>query len=122
MFSSFVAEALSSGKWAILVAELESRLVGNVYVQLVRRVPVPSDDPEHWTYITNVYVEPEYRDRGFGGELLAAGVAWARSQGSIEIRLWPSTASVPFYRRAGFAPGEAPFEWDRVSRQSVTMT
>ena len=52
-------------------------------------------------------VLPAYRGQGIGSRLLAQVKAWAREQDLEFLILWPAEESIPFYERAGFAPGEA---------------
>jgi ribosomal protein S18 acetylase RimI-like enzyme len=99
---------LASGRWRIWVAERrdeqpdEPRVIGCVWVQWVDRVPRPIHRGHSLGYITNVYVVPEWRNRGVGGRLLEAAVEDGRRIGHALLFLWPTEESVEFYRRAGF--------------------
>ncbi|MCP6725838.1 GNAT family N-acetyltransferase, partial [Klebsiella pneumoniae] len=56
----------------------------------------------------NVYTRPEYRNRGFGSQLMEQVIAWAKAQQLEFLMLWPSDRSVPYYQRLGFdSPDEA---------------
>ncbi len=101
-FRDFVRRALVSGRWSIWVAELDGRLVGNIWVHLIDRVPRPYGDTAVWGYVTNVYVEPEVRNRGLGGMLLDAGVEWGRYVGADRLIVWPRGGSNSLYERHGF--------------------
>ncbi|MDQ3778689.1 MAG: GNAT family N-acetyltransferase [Actinomycetota bacterium] len=102
-FRDFVRRALLSGRWAIWVAELEGRLVGNVWVGLVDRVPGPNGDTPVWAHVTNVYVDPELRNHGLGTMLLDAAIEWSRYVGAETLIAWRSGARVSFYERRRFA-------------------
>jgi GNAT superfamily N-acetyltransferase len=104
-FAGFVHDVLASGAWRIWVAELEGRIVGTMWLQIVERVPRPGEDRGALPigYLTNVFVEPELRDAGLGSRILREVVAWARRRGVEEIIVWPSERSYPFYERAGFS-------------------
>jgi GNAT superfamily N-acetyltransferase len=54
--------------------------------------------------VTNFYVVPAHRDRGYGTALLEALRLHARDQGMSVLIVWPSERSAPLYRRAGFGP------------------
>lgn len=101
-FRDFVRRALVSGRWAIWVADLDGRLVGNAWVELVDRVPRPDAEKPIWGYVTNVYVEPEARNQGLGGMLLDAAVEWGRYVGADVLVAWPGGAAVSLYERRGF--------------------
>jgi GNAT superfamily N-acetyltransferase len=79
-------------------------LVGNIFLQLVEKLPNPVVEAETIGYITNLYVEPAHRGRGLGGRLLRTALA-ACPPGEVDtVILWPTAESVPLYRRAGFGP------------------
>ncbi len=102
-FPDFVRRALLSGRWSIWVAELEGRLVGNVWVELVDRVPGPNGDRPVWGHVTNEYVDPEVRNHGVGTILLDAAIEWSRYVGAEMLFARPSGARASFYERRGFA-------------------
>jgi GNAT superfamily N-acetyltransferase len=101
-FEAFVAEALESGRWAMFAAETEGRLVGSAFVQLIPKVPAPTDEGRTIAYVTNVYVEPPLRNAGVGRALVDAALAWARERRPDGAIVWPSGASRSLYERAGF--------------------
>jgi GNAT superfamily N-acetyltransferase len=104
-FAGFVRDALASDAWRVWVAELEGRVVGTMWLQLVERVPRPGEDRGALPigYLTNVFVEPDLRDGGLGSRMLEEIITWARARGVEEIIVWPSDRSYPFYERAGFS-------------------
>ncbi len=103
-FRSFVLNALESDAWRVWVAEEEGHIVGAIWLQLVERVPRPGESRGELPigYLTNVYVEPAYRNDGLGSRMLAEVVTFARERGVEEMIVWPSERSYPFYGRAGF--------------------
>jgi GNAT superfamily N-acetyltransferase len=107
---SFVGDALGGERWNAFAADVGDRLVGCVWVQFVERVPHPNlrRGERPIAYVTNMYVEPAFRDHGLGRELLDAAVGCARRRGASGGILWPSERSVRFYRRAGFGSDDAP--------------
>ena len=108
-FAAFAGRALADDRWAAVVAVRGQRLLGMLWVQLVERVPRPTEAPRwSFAYVTSVFVEAEERNRGLGRLILDAAIAWAREGAAdTEILLWPSERSVPFYERAGFRRSEA---------------
>ena len=59
--------------------------------------------------IGRMAVLPSWRDRGVGGELLAALLALARAQGLPEVVVHAQCAVTGFYRKAGFQKQGEPF-------------
>ena len=106
-FAAFATGALASEDWRAWVARDGDRLVGAMWLQSVRRVPVPGKRAGPIAYLTNVYVEPEHRNAGVGAQMLARLTAWCRGEGSSLVIVWPTERSRRFYGRAGFTrPGE----------------
>ena len=55
--------------------------------------------------VWGMWVAPAFRRRGYGEQLLAAGLTWARELGleSIALDVFPAdTAAVALYQAAGF--------------------
>jgi GNAT superfamily N-acetyltransferase len=78
--------------------------VGMVNLAVFERMPSPGRAPSRWGHLGNAYVRPDWRSRGVGTALLTELLAYARSEGFSRVVLRPSDRSIPFYRRAGFAP------------------
>lgn len=60
--------------------------------------------------VWGMWVAPAFRRRGYGQQLLAAGLTWARDLGleSISLDVFPAnTAAVALYEAAGFRPAGA---------------
>ena len=101
-FTRFLNEAFCRNNWNVWVAEQNNRLIANVFVHQVLRVPRPGQTQDRWGYVTNVFVAPEFRSQGLGSELFQTIIGWAREQGLELLLVWPSDESVPFYERLGF--------------------
>lgn len=106
-FAAFARRAIAAGHWGVWVAERDARLLGTVWVQLVKRVPRPITAATSYAYITSVFVEADERNGGLGRRILDAAVGWIRERAIDTVILWPSERSVPFYERAGFRPSDA---------------
>ena len=109
-FRSFITQALSSGKWAIWVAEEDGTLVSQMYVQRIDKVPRPGRFGKQYGYITNVYTLPEYRNKGIGTRLLRRVIAWAEEIALELLICWPSKDSREFYQRQGFTSNPGLYE------------
>jgi GNAT superfamily N-acetyltransferase len=111
-FERFLHDALHSGDWSIWVAEQEERLIANIYVHLVKKVPRPGRFGQRYGYVTNVYAEPDVRNAAIGSALLQQMIGWARDQRLELLLVWPSDESLRFYLRAGFIPSPSAMELD----------
>ena len=89
--------------WKCWIAECEQTTVGNVWAQLVEKIPNPVVESECYVYLTNLYVREELRRHGIGAMLLSAALAWSRSVQVQTVILWPTERSKPFYVRHGFS-------------------
>lgn len=103
-FREFWASALASGNWTVWVAGQDGRLIANIWMQVIHKVPRPGRGSGHgrYGYVTNVYTEPDLRGHGIGSQLLERALGWAREQELEFLVVWPAEESVPFWERAGF--------------------
>lgn len=111
-FEQFLRDALQSGDWSIWVAEYNQRLIANIYIRMISKVPRPGRFGLRYGYVTNVYTEPDFRNAGVGTALLRRVIAWARDERLELLLVWPSEESVRFYERAGFIPSPTAMELD----------
>jgi GNAT superfamily N-acetyltransferase len=95
-FAAFAREALADDRWRAAVADRDGRLVGTVWLQLVRKVPAPSARGEFIGYVTNAYVAPEERDGGLGAALLERLVEQVETVPIEVLIVWPTERSEPF--------------------------
>ena len=96
----------SESLWKCWIAEFQDTVVGNVWVQLVEKIPNPIEEPEYYIYLTNFYVREQHRSHGVGSMLLSEILAWGRSKNVKTVILWPTERSKAFYMRHGFATAE----------------
>jgi len=96
---------LASGAWRAWVAE-DGRIVGQLWMRIIQKIPNPTGERERHAYISNVYVTPSARG-GIGGRLVSAAVDWARANGVDTVLLWPTERSRTLYARHGFRATEA---------------
>ena len=92
--------------WKCWIAESQDTAVGDVWVQLVEKIPNPIEEPEYYIYLTNFYLREQHRSHGVGSMMLSEILKWARSKNVKEIILWPTGRSKGFYMRHGFATTE----------------
>ena len=94
---------LSEGSmWRCWVAEADGHLAGNLWLQVIEKIPNPVPEPETHVYITNVYVAPAKRGSGLGEALVKAAMEYASEIGADSAILWPTDRSRTLYERFGF--------------------
>jgi GNAT superfamily N-acetyltransferase len=112
-FAAFARDALADDRWRAWIAEDMGRLVGALWRFTLPRVPQPGRGaPQPLAYVTNAYVEPDYRNDGLGARLLDRAIESSRAEGFSLVMVWPSEGSVSFYERAGFERGPDPMVLD----------
>jgi len=92
-------------RWRCWVVEREGAIRGNVWLQLVEKLPNPVAEPEMHGYISNLYVQPILRGSGVGTALLERCLREClKSDRRIDaVVLWPTPKSRSLYERHGFA-------------------
>ena len=84
----------------------QSEIIGQVWLQILPKVPNPVGERDRHAYLSNLYVAPEARG-GVGSRLLDAALGWADRHGVDCVVLWPTPKSTTLYERHGFArPGD----------------
>lgn len=109
--ASWMADRLEeSRQWKCWVAEQESgiigKVIGNLWLQVMEKLPNPVSEAEHHAYITNVYILPDCRNGGVGALLMDAALEWCLNSDIDAVFLWPSDRSRSFYQRYGFSVRE----------------
>lgn len=86
-----------------LVAVRDGEVVGMAFLAVVERVPRPPVISRASGDVQCVYVVPEERDRGVGGQLIDAVLGLAAELGLERVVVHSSTRAVTAYHRHGFA-------------------
>ena len=92
--------------WQCWIAEGEQELVGNIWSQLVEKIPNPAAETECYLYVTNFYVREEYRGKGIGTRLLSEALTWGKANNAHTAILWPRERSKSLYLRHGFTAAD----------------
>jgi len=103
---------LASSAHAVLLAELDGRVVGLCLVASVRHLA-----SEGYAELLELVVRSGAQRRGIGSALLAQAQAWASGRGHERIRLRSGehrTQAHAFYERLGFAKARASFAFERL--------
>ena len=80
-----------------MVAASENTILGYA---LALRVPTLYANGDLWE-LQELMVDPDYRSRGIGRQLLSSVVAHARTDGAVEVVI-PSRRAGAYYERFGF--------------------
>jgi GNAT superfamily N-acetyltransferase len=107
----FLDNALNSGLWFIWVAEANGKIVSNIYIELIQKVPRPGRITQPFAYMTNVYTVKEYRNKGIGSKLLSAINEWSKEKRYEFIIVWPSDESINYYKKNGYVHCKEPMEY-----------
>lgn len=99
--TAWMARELAGNAWRAWVATDGDRIIGQVWVHLIHKVPNPIGERDRHAYLSNLYVQPSSRG-GVGTALLETVLEWARGAAVDRIVLWPSERSVTLYRRHQF--------------------
>lgn len=86
-----------------LVVARADRVVGMGFLAVTTRVPTPRSFLRASGDVQCVYVEPEARDGGLGGQLIDALLALAKELGLERVTVHSSLRAVAAYERSGFA-------------------
>lgn len=100
--AEWMRSELESGRWRAWVAIDGDRIVGQIWMHFMSKIPNPSAELERHAYISNVYVTPGSRG-GVGTRLLSAAIGAAKASYVDSVVLWPTEQSRSLYLRHGFA-------------------
>jgi len=99
-WSRQVASGTDSPSQIALVAEIDAQLVGLVWGG------IDDSDPGR-VHLTQMWVDPDFRDRGVGRSLLSAVISWAVRTSARSVLLSVTCGNGPatrLYASAGFEP------------------
>ena len=99
----FLTDLTSSSHSFLFVAESGGRTVGFISGEL--REGSPTFRQRTWASVDDVFVEPDYRNRGMGRVLLKSVEEWAKERGADGISLQVAAANGrgrKFYGELGF--------------------
>src|SRR5579885_1840613 len=110
----FVARATSwmyarlgpESHWRVWLLEHDGAAIGNIWLQIIEKIPNPGAESEAYGYISNFYVASEHRNQGGGSRLLAAALDECPRERVSAVFLWASDESRQLYARNGFVVAE----------------
>ncbi|MFE0022216.1 GNAT family N-acetyltransferase [Amycolatopsis sp. NPDC059021] len=93
-------------------------VVGMAWLAITGRVPHPRAIERRSGDVQCVYVVPEERDRGLGGGLIEAVLAWASELGLERVTVHSSDRAIPAYVRHGFEASPSLLQLEVGARRS----
>jgi GNAT superfamily N-acetyltransferase len=96
----------ADSRWRVWMLEQDDEAIGNIWLQMIEKIPNPGTESELYGYISNFFVEPAHRNTGAGTLLLRSALDECRRFHAGTVFLWASDESRPLYQRHGFAAGE----------------
>ena len=101
--AEWMRRQLEGTAWQAWVAlDDHGAIVGQVWVDLIEKLPNPVGELEHHAYLSNLYVKPDARG-GTGAALLAAALEWTETHAVDSVVLWATPRSVTLYERYQFS-------------------
>jgi ribosomal protein S18 acetylase RimI-like enzyme len=100
-----IQELILDSKSEVLVIDFNNQIIGCGYAQI--RDAKPYQKHEFFGYLGFMYVDPEFRGRGYINLLIDSLKKWVLSQGITEVKLevyYENEAAVNAYKKAGFEP------------------
>lgn len=94
----------AESRWRVWLLEQGSEPLGNIWLQMIEKIPNPGTESELYGYVSNFFVRPEHRNKGGGSMLLEAAMTECRRLHAGVVFLFPSDESRPLYIRNGFGP------------------
>ncbi|MGW3965253.1 GNAT family N-acetyltransferase [Amycolatopsis sp. NPDC005003] len=100
-FAAWARENAATHRCLVLVRA--GRVLGMAFLAITPRVPTPSAPSRAAGDVQSVYVVPEARDGGLGGQLIDGVLRLAAELGLERVTVHSSPRAVPAYERRGFA-------------------
>lgn len=100
-----LAKLIESPISAVLVAELDGKLIGSGYA--LEKEAKDYLKHEKYAHLGFMYVKPEHRGKGVNQKVLDALINWAKTRGLTEVRLEvynENLSAIKAYEKAGFTP------------------
>ncbi len=99
---AFFQKGLSEQTCEAVIAGENGRCIGTAVAFYYLSVPSSRNHTGKNAYITSVFVEPEYRRRGIGSEMIRRIVEKAQAYGCVNIMLTATEMGRPMYEQLGF--------------------
>jgi len=105
MTLAWFEEILQNPEKALLVAEENGRLLGQILLIVSKTPDDPIIKPRKFVYVNELTVVASHRGQGIGQKLVAAAQKWVQARGiaEIELNVWETNdQALAFYEKLGF--------------------
>jgi ribosomal protein S18 acetylase RimI-like enzyme len=113
-YLAYLKDNVAQNRGTLLVAEVAGAFAGYAACWIEHHDNVAeTDDSNHFGYVADTYVVPEFRGRGIVGRLLAGTQKHVRDLGISRIRigvLANNASALRAYEKSGFEPYEVVME------------
>lgn len=106
----FVSFLRTHREYDIVVAEDNGIVVSAMFVYLIPKPPKPNGNAKYIAYLTNVYTKKEYRNKGFGTQILNFIKSDLVKKKWELLFAWLSDNSIAWYQHNGFNGDNELFE------------
>src|SRR5438477_2501696 len=103
-FCEFWSAALAARTWCCWIAEREQEIIATIYVQIIGKVPRPTEVRRRYGYVASVYTPPEARSQEIGSQLMQRVIQWAAAEELEFLVLWHSEEGIESCHRLGLQP------------------
>ncbi len=105
-YFQYLRSTVADTSGTFLLAEDDGRVIGFVCVFGLIEPFSPDEEPTKYTFISDLYVEPEYQGRDIGKGLLERAEAYGRALGvpRIELAVHAANAARDLYAHLGYRP------------------
>jgi GNAT superfamily N-acetyltransferase len=98
-----IEKMLTAEHVAVLVAEIDSKIVGSGYARIESAKPYLNHNC--YAYLGFMYTDPKYRGEGINAKIIEALKDWCRSKKILELRLdvySDNPSAIRAYEKVGF--------------------
>jgi ribosomal protein S18 acetylase RimI-like enzyme len=108
-FEPWVKDMIAQGKYIGWLMEDGGKVIAGAGLMIMDWPPHPLDPGSHRGYLLNVYVDPQYRRKKLGSQLVERALAEARQRNIRVVSLHSTEAGRPMYESNGFRPTDEMF-------------
>jgi ribosomal protein S18 acetylase RimI-like enzyme len=108
-FEPWVKDMIEQGKYIGWLTSDGDKVIAGAGLMIMDWPPHPLDPGSHRGYLLNVYVDPAYRRKKLGSQLVERALAEARQRNIRVVSLHSTEAGRPMYESNGFRPTDEMF-------------
>lgn len=94
------------------ICEIDDQPIGMAWLALITRTPRPTALVRISGDLQTVYIRPEYRNQGFGSDLIRTVIDECRTRKLLRLSVNINLEAIGFYQRLGFTRREKDFSME----------